>query len=66
MPGDVGSKLKAKATYRDGEDADNDKNAEGSSARSVRSVPAGGNTDPAFPGPEPVNPGSPRRPRLGR
>ena len=47
--GDIGSVLKAKATYRDGEDTDNDKNAEGRSARSVRRVPTGGNTDPAFP-----------------
>ena len=51
VTGDVGSKLKAKATYRDGEDAENDKTAEGSSARSVRSVPTSGNIDPCVPGP---------------
>ena len=49
VTGDVGSKLKAKATYKDDEDIENDKTAEGSSARSVRSVPTSGNTDPAFP-----------------
>ena len=49
VTGDVGSKLKAKATYMDGEDAVKDKTAEGSSARSVRRVPTSGNTDPAFP-----------------
>ena len=47
--GDVPSVLKAKATYRDGEDTDNDKTAEGRSARLVRRVPTGGNTLPAFP-----------------
>ena len=47
--GDIGAVLKAKATYRDGEDTDNDKNAEGRSVRSVRRVPTGGNTEPAFP-----------------
>ena len=47
--GDIGSVLKAKATYRDLEDTDNDKTAEGRSARSVRRVPTGGNTEPAFP-----------------
>ena len=56
VSGDVGSKLKAKATYRDTEDADNDKTAEGSSARSVRSVPSSGNTDPAFPDQNPSTP----------
>ena len=56
VTGDVGSKLKAKATYRDAEDAEKDKNAEGSSARSVRSVPASGNTVPAFPDQNPSTP----------
>ena len=48
MPGDVGSILKAKATYRDGEDADNDKTAEAASAHAVRAKPAT-NIAPAFP-----------------
>ena len=56
VTGDVGSKLKAKATYRDAEDAEKDKTAEGSSARSVRSVPASGNTAPAFPDQNPSTP----------
>ena len=46
---DAGAFLKAKATYRDGEDTGNDKNAEGRSTRQVRGVPTGGNTIPAFP-----------------
>ena len=48
--GDVGSVLRAVATYRDGEDPNNDKTARGESFRSVRSAP-GSNTDPAFPDP---------------
>ena len=47
--GDAGAFLKAKATYRDGEDAVNDKNAEGRSKHQIRGVPTGGNTIPAFP-----------------
>ena len=54
--GDIGSVLKAKATYRDGEDTENDKNAEGRSVRSVRRVPTGGNNDPAFPDQNPSTP----------
>ena len=50
VTGDAGSRLKAKVTYRDGEDTENDKTAEGSSApRSVRSVPTSGNILPVFP-----------------
>ena len=56
VTGDAGSKLKAKATYRDAEDAEKDKTAEGSSARSVRSVPSSGNTNPAFPDQNPSTP----------
>ena len=47
--GDVGSVLTAKATYRDAEDADTDKTAQGRSSRSVRRVPTGGTSAPAFP-----------------
>ena len=46
--GDIGSTLRAEATYRDGEDDDNDKTARGVSFRSVRAAP-GSNTAPAFP-----------------
>ena len=45
---DVGSVLVAKATYRDAEDADNDKTAEGRSYRPVRNAPSG-TSAPAFP-----------------
>ena len=48
MAGDVGSILKAKATYRDGEDTENDKNAEAASVNAVRAKPAT-NIPPAFP-----------------
>ncbi len=47
--GDVGSVLTAKATYRDAEDANTDKTAQGSSSRSVRRAPSGGTSAPAFP-----------------
>ena len=47
--GDVGSVLTAKATYRDTEDADTDKTAQGRSSRSVRRAPTGGTSAPAFP-----------------
>ena len=53
---DIGSVLKAKATYRDDEDPDNDKTTEGRSARSVRRVPTRGNIDPAFPDQNPSTP----------
>ena len=46
--GDVGSVLRATATYRDAEDEDNDKTAQEVSYRSVRRAPAT-NTDPLFP-----------------
>ena len=46
--GDIGSTLRAVATYRDGEDEDEDKSARGVSFRSVRSAP-GSNTPPVFP-----------------
>ncbi len=49
VAGDVGSVLRAKATYRDAEDTDSDKTAEGRSSHRVRSEPSGGNTEPAFP-----------------
>ena len=45
---DAGSYLTAKATYRDAEDTDNDKTAEGRSYRPVRSAPSG-TSAPAFP-----------------
>ena len=45
---DVGSFLTAKATYRDAEDADTDKTAQGRSYRAVRSAPSG-TSAPAFP-----------------
>ena len=45
---DLGSRLTAKATYIDGEDANNKKMAEGSTTRSVRRAPSS-NSDPAFP-----------------
>ena len=48
MPGDVGSILEAKATYMDGEDADNDKTAEAASVHAVRAKPET-NIAPAFP-----------------
>ena len=47
-PGDVGSVLRAEATYRDAEDEDNDKTADEVSYRSVRRAPET-NTDPQFP-----------------
>ena len=47
--GDAGSVLTAKATYRDAEDTDTDKAAQGRSSRSVRRAPTGGTTAPAFP-----------------
>ena len=45
---DAGSFLTARATYRDAEDADNDKTAEGRSYRAVRSAPSG-TSAPVFP-----------------
>ena len=48
IAGDVGYVLKVKATYRDGEDTENDKNAEAASVRAVRAKPAT-NIPPAFP-----------------
>ena len=45
---DVGSFLTAKATYRDAEDAETDKTAQGRSYRAVRSAPSG-TSAPAFP-----------------
>ncbi len=54
--GDVGSVLRAKATYSDAEDTDNDKTAEGRSSRTVRSEPTSGNTPPAFPDQNPSTP----------
>ena len=45
---DAGSFLTAKATYRDAEDADNDKTAEGRSYRAARSAPSG-TSAPVFP-----------------
>ncbi len=50
---DVGSYLTAKATYRDAEDADNDKSEQGRSYRAARSEPRSGNTAPAFPDQDP-------------
>ncbi len=49
VTGDVGAVLTAKATYRDAEDADTDKTAQGRSSRSVRRAPTGGTSAPAFP-----------------
>ena len=46
--GDVGSVLRAKAMYNDGEDEDEDKTAQENSYRSVRSAPQS-NTNPVFP-----------------
>ena len=54
--GDIGSVLTAKATYRDAEDEETDKTAQGRSSRSVRRVPTGGNTPPAFPDQNPSTP----------
>ena len=48
LPGDVGFLLKAKATYRDGEDADTDKIAEAASVHAVRAAPDS-NIIPTFP-----------------
>ena len=48
VEGDIGSRLTAKATYIDGEDANNKKMAEGSTTTSVRRAPST-NNDPAFP-----------------
>ena len=45
---DAGSFLTARATYRDAEDADTDKTAQGRSYRAVRSAPSG-TSAPAFP-----------------
>ncbi len=45
---DVGSFLTARATYRDAEDAETDKTAQGRSYRAVRSAPSG-TSGPAFP-----------------
>ena len=45
---DIRSRLTAKATYIDGEDANNKKMAEGSTTRSVRRAPSS-NNDPVFP-----------------
>ena len=45
---DVGNRLTAKATYIDGEDADNKKEAEARTLRAVRAAP-GSNTVPEFP-----------------
>ena len=45
--GDVGSKLRARAMYRD--DEDEDKTAQENSANSVRRAPDTSNTDPVFP-----------------
>ena len=57
VAGDVGSILKAKATYMDDEDDEADKMAEASSSRSVRRVPTQGNTDPMFPDTDLTTPG---------
>ena len=46
--GDVGSRLRARAMYNDGEDEDEDKTAQEDSANSVRRAPAS-NRDPVFP-----------------
>ena len=46
--GDVGSRLRARAMYNDGEDEDEDKTAQEDSANSVRRAPAS-NSDPVFP-----------------
>ena len=48
MPGDVGFVLTAKATYKDAEDADNEKTAEIQSAHAVRAKPTT-NTPPQYP-----------------
>ena len=48
MAGDVGSRLRATATYRDAEDIDNDKTAQGDSANAAREAPAS-NIPPQFP-----------------
>ena len=56
MAGDVGSILKAKATYRDGEDTENDKNAEAASVHAVRAKPAT-NIAPTFPDQDLSSPG---------
>ena len=50
--GDVGSILRARATYRDAEDIANDKTAQQVSYRSVRRAPET-NTDPLFPDQDP-------------
>ena len=47
--GDVGSVLKAKATYTDNQDDETDRTPEGRSSRSVRRAPTGGTSAPAFP-----------------
>ena len=49
---DIGSRLTAKATYMDGEDANNKKMAQGSTTKSVRRAPESNNA-PAFPDEDP-------------
>ena len=49
---DVGNRLIAKATYKDGEDANNDKDAEEPTLRAVRTAP-GSNSAPTFPDQDP-------------
>ncbi len=51
--GDVGASLVAKVTYRDPEDSDTDKMAEGTSDYTVRAEPTELNTPPAFPDEDP-------------
>ena len=53
LESDIRSGLTAKATYMDGQDANNQKMAENSRTRAVRDVPQGGNTGPAFPDQDP-------------
>ena len=53
--GDIGSSLRARAMYNDGEDEDKDKTAEENSVNSVRRAPAT-NTDPVFPDQDPNTP----------
>ena len=50
---DIGSRLTAKATYMDGEDANNKKMAEGSTSRTVREAEPGSIQRPGVPRPDP-------------
>ena len=58
---DIGSRLTAKATYMDGEDANNKKIAEGSTTRTVRRAPDSNNA-PVFPDEDLGTPGDQKTP----